>query len=164
MGPRYAGLQGVIFFVFFFVVAFAAEAFLLMALGALFNARLLPRGLGWFMFPIAAGIAGWAFGKEIGVENLIERAQAKFFGSVSRRFRGLAAGSALWALMVCTIFLVFDPFYRYRWREDEWAQFLFVLTGPPIFGVLGIYVFGWAMKDRVAQAISSSGPTPTKYK
>jgi hypothetical protein len=44
--------------------------------------------------------------------------------------------------------LVFDPFGRYRWHEGEWFEFFSIWLGVPIFGLLGGFLFEWAMKGK----------------
>jgi hypothetical protein len=164
MSPKYPKLQGIVFFISFFLTAIVLEAGLLGAMGVLFNTRLAPRGLGWIAFPIAAGATGWAFGREIGLERVLAKVQAKLFSIANKRIRGLIAGSLLWFVFVIAVFLVFDPFQRYRWQGEEWTKFIFVLFGLPSTAIVGVYLFDWVMKDRSNETTSNGGSGSARYK
>jgi hypothetical protein len=144
---RLPQLQGALFFVVAFLLALCLEVLLLAGIGALFNQRVIPRGLGWLVLPILAGIAGWTFGKEFGLDSILEFASEKL-NSAGKTSRVWLAGSVLWMVGVVAIFLVFDPFGRYRWYETEWLKFLSILFGVPIFGLLGSVLFEWALKGK----------------
>ena len=127
------------------------------------NSRVMPRGLGWVVLPFAGGLAGWTFGQQIGIEGLLTKLEVKLLNWSNKKLRAWGAGSAIWVLAVCTVFAIFDPFDRYRWREDEWTKLLFILFGPPIIGLIGIQLFEWALKDRPVQLAGQTIASPTKY-
>jgi hypothetical protein len=64
-----------------------------------------------------------------------------------KHMRYWTAASALWALGVIVVFVTFDPFGRYTWREVEWLKFSVTLLAPSALGLLGIALFTWAGRD-----------------
>jgi hypothetical protein len=159
--------QGLTFFAILFIGAFAVEAFLFVAVEKLFNTHLLPRGLGWIFIPISAGLAGWAFGQEIGFEGALKRARINLPNFSSKQFRTWAAGSALWGIVIIAVFWIFDPFNRYHgadWHNEQWEKFLLTLFGPPIVGLIGIYLFDWALSNSDIQETALPVKPPSQYK
>jgi hypothetical protein len=149
MATRNPAVQGVVFFAIFFVAVVALEATLLVAMETVFNTRLLPRGLGWIVMPFTAGLAGWAFGQQVGFEGLFRATSAKTGDLLQvAQFRAWVAGSVLWAIFLAGVFLIFDPFDRYQisyWRQEDWLRFIAMLAGPPFIAFLGIFLFRWAL-------------------
>ncbi len=95
MTPKYSLLQGMIFFAIAFLAVLAIEAILLAALSAMFNSRLMPRGIGWIVLPILGGVAGWQFGRQAGIESFVNRLGIEKLNASNRNFRVWVAGSAL---------------------------------------------------------------------
>jgi hypothetical protein len=161
--------QGVIFFAVFFAATLAFEAAIVVAVGTLFNARLIPRGLGWVVMPFTAGFAGWAFGHEVGLEGLVKATRIKHEDLLRiKSLRLWVAGSAVWVVIVIGVFAVFNPFDRYRvsyWREEDWFKFFALLVGVPLVGLLGVALFEWAEKGSAPAAgkNSESASTSSKY-
>jgi hypothetical protein len=168
MAAKHPLAQGATFFAIFFVGAFAVEALLFVAVEKLFNTHLIPRGFGWVFIPISAGLAGWAFGQEVGVEGALKGAKINLPAVFqTKQFRAWAAGSTLWGIMIIAVFLIFDPFNRYHgadWRDEQWEKFLLTLFGPPIVGLIGIYLFDWALSNSDIQETTLPAKPAPQYK
>lgn len=160
-------VQGAVFFAIFFVATFAVEAALFVAMEALFNTRLIPRGLGWIVMPFSAGFAGWAFGQQVGIEGVFKVSGVKLQDLLNAtRFRAWAAGSALWTVIILGVFLIFDPFDRYRiryWTEEDWFKCFAIIVGPSMIGLLGIGLFNWAMNTNNKATTSKIAPSQQRY-
>jgi hypothetical protein len=134
-------LKGTLGFIFGAAVTLAVGIALLIAISWIFDMRLQPRGLGWFISPIAVGVMGWRVGYNFDLRNA-----SWAIRNPSRQLRTFVACLALWTVAVVVIFLVFDPFDRYRWRVEEWTKFLTILWGPAVLWIVGQYLFAWARK------------------
>jgi hypothetical protein len=62
--PKRALVRGALFFMIAFALAVLLEVLLLLILGEMSSSRVLPRGLGWVVIPIIAGLLGWLFGSK----------------------------------------------------------------------------------------------------
>lgn len=87
----------------------------------------MPRGLGWVVIPIAAGIAGAALGsrfrlRHVGV-SLDQRPTVKL----------AVVGAVAWVVLVVGYVIVADPFGGY-WDSDEWGALWRWLLIPPVLG------------------------------
>jgi hypothetical protein len=140
-------VQGLVFFMVAFVFVFLIQVGVVDGLEALSGSDLSPRSLGWIAVPVSAGIVGWQFGRECGLEAVFCFADRKLH-FVGRLFRFWIVGSVLWLTLMLTIFVVFDPLGWLRWHEEEWFKFLCILVGVPLFGLFGGFLFKWASKKR----------------
>ncbi len=167
MAPKSPVVQGAIFFAIFFVAAVAFEATIFVAIEAIFNTRLVPRGLGWIVIPFSAGLAGWAFGQQVGVEGILRVTHVKTQTLLQvTQFRIWIAGSALWTVTILGVFLVFDPFDRYRisyWHEEDWLKFIAMLAAPPFVGLLSIGLFQWALNTNLKTISPNVDQSRQKY-
>lgn len=118
----------------------------------LFGVRLVPRGFGWVVLPIMGGIFGAQIGYMAGDPGFFSRVNRDWvresWGVIqlaSVQTRLWLAFAILWILVVILVFLVFDPFPRYRWSGTEWVKFLTVLFGPILVGLLSIHLYSWAI-------------------
>jgi hypothetical protein len=56
------------------------------------------------------------------------------------------AASIVWVLGTLLVFLVFDPFGRSAWRDQEFFKFSTILLGPSALGLLALALVAWAEK------------------
>jgi hypothetical protein len=145
MSARYPIFQGIMGAACGFLGVFAVEVLFLMVLSGIFDSRLMPRGLGWIVLPVFGGIAGWRFGKNIGVERVV-LAVVDRTENGSRYTRIWIASVTLWLLSALSFYIIFNPYGHY-WSSGEWEQFWLVLFAPPAIAWIGMKLFLWANRS-----------------
>jgi hypothetical protein len=135
----------------------------------LFNTRLVPKGLGWVIMPIVGGVLGARIGYAAGEPGSFLMAKRnlagqfdRFTGTVTIEARLWIAFSLLWMFVVIVVFLVFDPFAKYRWSGQEWIKFTTVLFGPVLVGLISIYLYSWAIAKPQSVSIGFEGQEGTR--
>jgi hypothetical protein len=142
-------LLGLLGFVFGVVAAIAVELVILGAVGWLFHSVMMPRGLGWIVGPLAAGVAGFNIFYNF---DRLNPAITTFLNRMrsDKAVRVWLALSAVWVLSSATFFWLFDPFelqnrYRsYYWSSVPFLKEAFVILGPVVAYAIGIPLFKWA--------------------
>lgn len=97
--------------------------------------RLVPRGIGWIVVPILAGIAGARIAEQRARPTAIWLLKPQT-GKPAARYIGL--GSVCWIAAVFIWAFVFNGLGNY-WSSDETSFFWKALTVPPLF-VAGCYI------------------------
>lgn len=121
-------------FIVGFVVALGFEVGLLMIFNSIFDKNMSPRGLGWIMFPVMAGV---------GLSSIAPILAAKLSTS-SWSFRHNSTGarfvvflSGLWLLSASAYVFLFEPYGSSMYSED-YSHMFKVMLFP-----LGIIVIGY---------------------
>ena len=131
-----------------FVTAFAAvlviEILVLYGIGDALDSRLVPRGLGWLVLPVLAGLAGWTLFKELPFETAAESALKVLFAN-TRLNRFLLATHTSWVIVVSAYVFFAEPF-GYSMRGSEWLDFLQVIFVPPIVLTIVVFMYRWALQ------------------
>lgn len=119
------------------VALFVLAAFVLFAiLSDVTGERLIPRGIGWLIAPIAVGIAGARFA-EVALPK-----SALWIRSPNGPLKYYAAGALLWIAAVWCYIFVFDPFGSY-WTSAEWAFIWKLMLTPVAFAALCGIILNW---------------------
>jgi hypothetical protein len=131
-------VKGVVGFVLGFGLTVALEVMLFAGMDFVSGDELLPRGLGWIVMPIAAGIGGWRAFQEIDFAQLgrsiAERALTETGIPQSKRTAALALIAAIgWVVGTLTGFFVTLA----EGHHDTLAKWLFGEWG------YGMYDFPW---------------------
>lgn len=123
-----------------FVIAVALCYLLAFGFFALLNdatgKHYMPRGIGWLLGPLAAGMAGARFA-ETGFPRLLQR-PVSFRGPL----RFYAAGSLVWIVAVWCYVFIFDPFGSY-WSSSDWSFLWKLMLTPIAFAALCGGVIHW---------------------
>lgn len=131
-----------------FLVGFFGTALLMLSvlylLGAMFNTRLVPRGPGWIVIPIIAGVTlaklvpekGWGFPA---LNRLLEPLTQKFL-SLSLPARAGVVGSVFWAFVVIAFVIIFEPYGSYVSDRKMW-QIVKIVVFPPLVSVAGYFAY-----------------------
>jgi hypothetical protein len=123
-----------------FVVGFAVTAFLeyvlLHALGR------VPRGLGWVVLPIAAGIS-FSSATPALIGRFSRADVENIFFSLSRGARGLAIGCGIWLLAVPVYVYLFQPYddSLFDMYSDDYFHMLKVMVFPVGLAVIGYVAY-----------------------
>ena len=123
-------LKGTVGFLIGAAVTVAVGVGLLLVANWIFDTRMVPRGIGWVLGPIAVGVMGWRVGYNFELQGAQMALNERLFSS--RRGRMFWACLALWSIAVGVVFFVFDPFDKYRWYAAEWTKFATILLGPAV--------------------------------
>jgi hypothetical protein len=145
MRPYLWPLQGILGALLFSAATIGVMLLVLLLLSEMFSARLIPKGAGWLILPLAAGWVGWKVGSTFGIEALLEKASVRL-NQVSRLARIWVAGAAVWVAGCVFYLFAAWPYGRYM-GDDDYLHFAFVVTGPLLIFGLGIFLFAWALKD-----------------
>jgi hypothetical protein len=130
----------VIGFVAGFGAAVGVEFLILSGLGEATHRTIMPRGLGWVVIPVVAGIAGARF-----LSNLQPEHVARLLGNSQRQRYGIAA-AASWVVLVVAYVIVAQPFGYYGMDHDDWMALFRWLLIPPVVGLFIYMAFGWASR------------------
>jgi hypothetical protein len=142
-----AKLQGIIGAAIGFSCVIFVEFLLVMLLSEIFHSRVTPRGLGWIVIPVIAGVAGWKIGTSIDIKE--------YFLNKGIRFNCFLkiwiAGTSMWIFSVAAFYFTFNPYGSYWSKDDKW-QCLLVFVMPPILGIIGIVFYRWAIyKEKISK-------------
>jgi len=122
-------------------LAVLLELVLLMLLSGLFGKQLMPRGLGWFVLPIVAGIACARVAPELGpLGRYASFVLVKNFWSASPASRLVVVAPVFWVLAVGAFVVVFGP-YGYSMSSSEYEHMMKVMFFPPAILVAGYFVY-----------------------
>ncbi|WP_064709070.1 hypothetical protein [Rhizobium bangladeshense] len=101
----------------------------------------IPRGAGWLLAPLAAGVAGARF-----AENALPK-MPMLLASLNQTLKYYLAGSTLWmAAILCWVF-IFDPFGSY-WSSSDWAFLWKLLFTPIAFACLCGALILWVRRPK----------------
>lgn len=118
------------------LAAFAAILMLefaaLVIISELAETRLMPRGIGWLIFPILASVWGWRSIRSNAHKSAAASVRSQMQGGVKRReWRFIILGVAAWAA-ICVGYAVVEKPWGYRIDAGEVGSFLIWLLGPPL--------------------------------
>jgi len=141
MDPSSAWVLRIIGFVGGVIAAFFLEYLIFLLLQEGSGRRLMPRGVGWALFPVIVGItvgrltpyfveSAWSKKGEV---------QKNFWaGSATTRFVIIAP--IFWALCVGAYVLIFEP-YGYQIHEREYTHMAKVILFPSGLLIVGYFVY-----------------------
>jgi hypothetical protein len=145
MRPYLWPIQALLGAVLFAAVTFGFIFLVLLLIGELFDARMIPKGLGWIVLPFLAGTLGWRMGAHFGIESVFSYFKIRV-ENANRLARYWVASCALWFVSAVFYLFVFKPYGSYV-TEDDYIHFFFVLVGPMFIGALAVFLFGWANRE-----------------
>lgn len=108
----------------------------------------MPRGLGWVIMPVMAGLAGakllpvWVQRVQ-GTMELTER---------DKRFAWVGSGG--WLVLFNGYWFLAKPYNGYRMSDEDWHRYFEILVGAPIVAVLGAVALKWANAGSTAKRSS----------
>ncbi|UZP67097.1 hypothetical protein N1030_16045 [Desulfovibrio mangrovi] len=127
-------------------IVFAIEMALLYGIGIIAGKTLTPRGAGWILLPIMAGIAG---GRFLYQQPVFHSTPLIFIVSLLDRqpqiVRFYLAGLLVWLLSLLAYVFIFEGFGNYVSRS-EILLLIKLSTIPPIIALVGIYAIQKAKK------------------
>jgi hypothetical protein len=119
------------------VALFCLVAFLFFAiLSDITGKQMIPRGAGWIVAPVTAGLFGARFAEK-SFPNW-----AQWLKSPHGTLRYYVAGAGLWVVAVWCYVFMFDPFGGY-WSSAEWAFVWKLMLTPIAFAALCGLVVNW---------------------
>lgn len=117
-------------------LTFVLEVGFLLFLGELFGKRLMPRGLGWVILPILAGIALARVAPDLGpVGRFASTALVRNFWSASPLGRLVVVAPVFWILAVGAYVILFEP-YGDMYSSD-YIHMMKVMLFPSILFIVG---------------------------
>lgn len=137
-------VKGLIGFVIAFGSVLLIEFLVVYGASELFNARLVPRGLGWVVIPVIAGIAGWKLFRDFPFAGAFGTA-LESMSTMNRVNRFLIATYASWTVIVCAYVYFVEPF-GYSIRGSEWKEFFQALLVPPVIFTMVVFLFRWVFR------------------
>lgn len=123
------------------IIAFTIEVILIMILGAIFDSRITPRGIGWIFLPIIIGSAFAKFAPFVAADlPKFKQRLLDEITSLSKATRLVIAASFLWFFSVGLYVLLFDP-YGYRISPQEMSRMLKVMLFPALILGIGCFIY-----------------------
>lgn len=124
--------------------AVAIEAGLIYIFSEIFNARIYPRGLGWFVLPVFSAIAGFRIGIEIKPMRIWHTIRTR------SDYRMAIAIMASWGSVIACYVIIFEPF-GYRMDAHDYAELLKWYSLPLLAFFGSVKLFEWARKDQTVR-------------
>lgn len=122
-------------------LALALEVGLLLLLNEFLDKGLIPRGPGWLVIPIIAGINAAKIAPELGLLSKFEKqGPVANFWKASPLTRFIVVVPIFWILGVGAYVLVFEP-YGYRMHSSEYAHMFKIMLFPPAILIAGYFTY-----------------------
>lgn len=130
-------------------VVLVLEFALLYAIQEGTHSRIMPRGIGWFLVPFAAGIGGAKLFAHLAIFKAETwRNLSTTSAHIDRHFRLMLVGAAAWFIGYIGYWFIAEPF-GYSMNSRETWEFVRTLLIPPV-GFVALYVaILWAWNGRL---------------
>jgi len=148
-------VSGLIGFAIGLVLAIALEMLLVYAVGAIFNSRMVPRGLGWVVLPIMSGVLGFGLFYNLATDP---SARAKLVGPLGifaglfkpgNVFNRICLGAAVAYVVVGHLIradmggTTVEGLYQYQGYTDDLIKYVWLPAGAILLVPL---LVAWARK------------------
>ena len=130
-------------FLLLFGLAILIELLIVGIISAIFNTRLMPRGIGWIIIPIILGTYGWRSAHNFTIDTIKSLPIINKINGTKGITRYYIAASAFWTLIASAYSILSDTVNSYHFK---WELYLQILIIPLVFLFIGKLLLQWAKK------------------
>jgi hypothetical protein len=105
------------------------------------NGNFQPRGPGWVVLPIIAGIGAWRYARDAYEDGVFGK--FKIWLTKTQAGRTAQVGFGVWVLIWTVYCNNSDSFNSYSWQSGDWFAYLFGILAGPVLVQLGRVTLGW---------------------